>query len=342
MLIDGGPSRNYDERLKPALLSLLNHQTTINDIVISHVDNDHIMGVLDLLTALQFQQDTGETPFLTITNLWFNSFNNTIGTKDIEKRMAKINQVASLNKVNMLAMEHTLTGIKEGSRVVFRAEKLGIPVNKDAVDGFFLASKNKRPISRENMEIIIAGPTAANLTKLQKEWEEWISNNEREIAAGRYTPEAAQKLDRSVPNLSSIVMLVKADGKTILLTGDCRSDHLQQGLIETGLSSDGSLHVDVFKVQHHGSCRNIKGPEFFEQVTADTYIISADGTYNNPDVETLSWIVEAAKKAGRKIKLVMTNETASSGKLLQQYDQEVYNYEPVFMKKEDNFITLPL
>ncbi|MFN8290267.1 MAG: hypothetical protein U0U70_08425 [Chitinophagaceae bacterium] len=341
MLIDGGPARNYKERLKPALASLLNGQTVIGDIVISHVDNDHILGVLDMLTEWLIEKDTGGAASLMASHCWFNSFSNTIRTRLLETRLSAINKVASLQGVQMLAMNFTLTGIREGARVIQRAGQLGIPVNEDTGGGPLIAAAANPPVHRGNMEIIIAGPTTDNLQKLQTEWEEWVRKNEKKIAAGEYTPQAAADLDKSIPNLSSIVLLVKAEGKTILLTGDCRSDHLQQGLIETGCSADGRLHTDVFKVQHHGSCRNVKGgQEFFEQVTADTYIISADGTYHNPDYDTLRWIVEAAHKAGRKIKLVLTNATASSEKLLQEYDPAVYGYEPVIMKQEENYLTL--
>jgi beta-lactamase superfamily II metal-dependent hydrolase len=186
---------------------------------------------------------------------------------------------------------------------------------------------------------MIIGPTAGNLEKLRTEWEAWIKTNEQKIAAGKYTKDVAAALDRSVPNLSSIVMLINADNKSILLTGDCRADHLQQGLIETGLSTDGRYHVDVLKVPHHGSQRNAR-KKFFEEVTADTYIISADGTYNNPDEETLCWIVESARAANRKIKLILTNETPSTTALLQKYHPDTYEIQ--FLKKDEKYLTYNL
>lgn len=341
MLIDGGPAKNYEERLKPALLSILNGRSAIDDIVISHVDNDHIVGVVGLLTDQQFLQNTGQPPLFSVSNIWFNAFNQTIDKTGMEYRIASLSEAASTQNLPMQLMSFTLSGINEGYKVLQRIGKLGISLNKDMGGAAFIAAKDNPVIRRKNMEIVVAGPTNDNLARLQTEWEKWIKKNEQEIAAGRYTPAVAADLDKSIPNLSSIVLLVKADGKTILLTGDCRSDHLQQGLIETGCSADGSIHVDIFKVQHHGSCRNIAdGQKFFEEVTADTYIISADGKYHNPDYETLEWIVLAAHKSGRKIKLVLTNETDSSRKLLQKYDPLVYNYEPVIMKQEENYYML--
>jgi beta-lactamase superfamily II metal-dependent hydrolase len=331
ILIDGGPVRVYEEHLRPALKELLTSKDKLDAVIISHVDNDHIVGVLDLLTELQKQKDTRQPAFLTIGQVWFNSFSSTIGVNDLEKRIGQINNVASMNGVKMQEMSMALSGIREGSQVIRRTKALNIPVNPGTAGGFFLAVKDRQVIELDTMEITVVGPTLDNLKKLQVEWEEWIKKNEQKIAEGKYTRDFAAAMDRSVPNLSSIVLLVREGNKSILLTGDCRGDHLQQGLIETGLSADGRFHTDIFKLPHHGSMRN-SSKKLFEEVTADTYVISADGTYNNPDTQTLIWIVESAKAAGRNIRLVFTNETPSVKTLLADYDPAAYGYQPVIMK----------
>ncbi len=61
------------------------------------------------------------------------------------------------------------------------------------------------------------------------------------------------------------------------------------------LNEDGKLHVDILKFPHHGSFRNMK-KEFLENVTADHYVISADGRDDNPDEATLDMIVETVTK----------------------------------------------
>jgi hypothetical protein len=218
-----------------------------------------------------------------------------------------------------------------------RADKLRISVNKEAPNGFYLAAKNNGIINRPGLEITVIGPTAGNLKKLQAEWDEWIKKHEQKIAAGQYTREVAANLDRSVPNLSSLVLLIKAGDESLLLAGDCRGDHLQQALIETGLSGDGRFHVNMLKVPHHGSKRN-NPPAFLEQVTADTYIFSADGTNDNPDEETLYRIVDVAKTAGRKIRMVFTNETASTTALQGKYPPHELGIQ--FLAKGKKYLTI--
>ena len=105
--------------------------------------------------------------------------------------------------------------------------------------------------------------------------------------------------DGSVPNLSSIAALASFKGKTILLTGDARGDFLREGLRQEGLlDAAGKLHVDVFKLPHHGSDRNIDR-DFFRDVTADHYVASADGTFVNPDRPTLEMLIESRPKDAR-------------------------------------------
>jgi hypothetical protein len=110
------------------------------------------------------------------------------------------------------------------------------------------------------------------------------------------------------------------------LTGDARADQVLEGMGEAGvLDPAGRRHVSILKMPHHGSIRNVS-PEFLAAVTADSYVISADGRYGNPDYETLVLVVETARKAGRRIELAMTNDTPSSDRLRTSHPPEQYGY----------------
>ena len=111
----------------------------------------------------------------------------------------------------------------------------------------------------------------------------------------------------------------------MLLTGDARGDHIEDGLRSAKLLKQGKLHVNLYKVQHHGSDRNVEA-SFFDRITADTYVISANGRYGNPDYETLEWIMKAARKAKRKIAIVVTNATPTTRKLVKEYNEARYGY----------------
>jgi hypothetical protein len=231
-------------------------------------------------------------------------------------------------------------GIGEGNRVRQLAAQLQIPLNENFASD--LICVDDAPDAREfgNLTLQIVGPTRANLDELRREWLEWLDRFGPDLASGN--PFLMANADTSVPNLSSVMFLAAADGKTVLFTGDGRSDHLLAGLTASGLLPDeGQLHVDVLKVMHHGSDRNATR-KFFKTVTADTYVISANGHPDNPDLATLIWIVETAKSQDREISLVFTNETTAVRKLPKEYPPADYGYQMTVLPPGQDSIVIPL
>ena len=132
------------------------------------------------------------------------------------------------------------------------------------------------------------------------------------------------------------MFLMESEGKTILFTGDGRGDFILEGLEKKGLmNEEGKIHIDVFKVPHHGSIRNAT-KEFFEKVTADIYILSGDGHHGNPELGTMQWIVEAAKDEGRAVELICTNETDDTKKLVDTCPPEEFGYSLTYIDKATN------
>jgi beta-lactamase superfamily II metal-dependent hydrolase len=138
------------------------------------------------------------------------------------------------------------------------------------------------------------------------------------------------------------MVLAEAGGKTILLTGDGRWDDLLNGLARAGfLKPDGTCHVDVLKLPHHGSVRNVS-PEFFRKVTADKYVISANGKNGNPDLPTLKWLVQAARDQGRSIEIWITNQTDSTRQLIHDCNSNEYGYRLVALEPGTDEMILTL
>ena len=112
-------------------------------------------------------------------------------------------------------------------------------------------------------------------------------------------------------------------------------------LLKGLLDGDGKLHVDVLKVMHHGSNRNVTR-SFFRKVTADTYVISANGHPDNPDLDTLQWIVEGANQDGRDIELKFTNETTSVRELRDGFPENEHTYSLQVMPRHYHYWNVPL
>jgi beta-lactamase superfamily II metal-dependent hydrolase len=345
LLIDGGPGGVYTPHLKKELTEIRDSGGKINLAMLSHVDADHVAGLLDLFNDLIKQRKKGQVETIAIEGLWHNAFGVTQG-ETAEKSLA--HQLESLPKARALMplVEKQVRSINQGQELVARARGLEIPINAefhDTSDRVICVDNLNQPVQLENLAIRVIGPSRTSLQALQKDWEAWLAKQKK--ASEIPTPEieaAARDLDQTVPNLSSIMLLVEAEGKSMLLTGDGRGDQLMEGMKKAGvLNADGTCHVDVFKLPHHGSARNVT-PELLEHITADTYVISANGKDDNPDFQTLEWLVQAADRQKRSFTIVATNETPSIKAMIDQYDPATYHYRLLFIPPKAHSITLDL
>jgi hypothetical protein len=332
LLIDGGPPEIYRTRLKSALRTVAGNH--LQRVILSHVDNDHIIGLLDLLAEIRSEVDAGNPAPVEIGGVWHNSFSRTV---DRDGTLAPRMQSLLLTARSQGAEETAagILGIAEGGRLRTLCKTLRLPLNVGFTDDLICAD-TAEPLELGSLRLRVVGPTQANLDELQKEWEKWLDAHEDAI--GR-EPHALSNADVSKPNLSSICLHLEENGKTMLLTGDARSDHVLQGLGMAGLLTDGKLHLNVLKVMHHGSDRNVT-KTFFRKITADTYVISANGKNNNPDLATLIWLVEAAAEQEREIEIVATNRTASLDKLKDEYPPADYGYKLRILPRSKDFITI--
>lgn len=177
-----------------------------------------------------------------------------------------------------------------------------------------------------------------NLKKLRKEWLDWL--NKPKTKKFYDHPYFKAMSEKRTVNLSSIMILAEAEGKRVLLSGDGKGDNLIEGLEQLGLLNDnGEIHVDVFKLPHHGSESNVSR-DFFDKVKAHTYVISANGKHGNPDLSTLKWLVESAKARDERVTIFVTNQTSATEKLIIEYPPTINGYNLELMDKNANSTVL--
>jgi hypothetical protein len=306
ILIDGGPANTFGPHLQKVLTGLV--PARLDAVCLSHVDTDHTTGLKELFAELRDLQDDGDPALVAIDDFWINEFGTTIdgdgGGRSV--RLANVlAAVAAANAANAMQLAGAaVNGIKHGHELVVLAKQLKLSINKQTNGKPWLAGKTKS-FDVGDLKITVIGPTEGNLHALRDEWDEWLEKQEKRVNAGKLG--LAAMADQSIPNLSSIQLLVECAEKRLLLTGDGRGDHLLEALEEQDLlDDDGNIDVDVLKMPHHGSDRNVN-QAFFKRVRAKTYVVSADGKHGNPDRATLDWIHKAAKQQGRTYELVLTN-----------------------------------
>ena len=346
LLVDGGPAYVYERHLKPILQTIHGEGGALDLIVLSHVDDDHVNGLLDFLDDLLEKLDRPDSDLIAVGELWHNTFSQTIGP-DAKARFDRVMEHTESLRAVTVQSDRMNRSIAQGDKLTRRAIALGLPINPSHRFGpkrMITADESTEPIPLENLTLRVVGPTQANLEELKEDWAAWLKKQEERVLTRdlQAAEEAARSLDDSVPNLSSIMLLAEADGRTLLLTGDGRSDHLIQGLEQADrLDRDGRLHVDVLKVPHHGSARNVS-KAFFRTITADTYVLCADGRHDNPDLSTLTWMVEAAHEQDRHIDIFATNETNSTRQLIEDYPPCEYGYHLTMMAPGQHAVVLEL
>lgn len=339
ILIDGGPPANFDNHLRQVLQDkVVPAGGKIERVVLSHVDNDHIIGLVDLFTELNSEQVNAQPALVNLGGLWHNSFQRTIDLNgDLQPRLETLLAIPDAKEL-MSDSAVSVNGIPEGNKLRQLALLLHLPANHDLPEPITVDTAGG-PVTFANLQLTVVGPTQANLDALRDEWQKWLDKHQNTVAGA---PKVMANADQSVPNLSSICLVAAADGHSILLTGDARSDHILDGLrAQQFLDASDRVHFDVIKMPHHGSDRNMTRA-FLDKVTADHYVVSANGKYNNPDLATLIWLVEAAKDQNRSPEIIATNETPATKKLLEEYPPQDYGYSLHFLEPDKSSLELTL
>ncbi|KYG20987.1 hypothetical protein SE92_12575 [Bradyrhizobium sp. AT1] len=324
ILIDGGPSDVYEPFLKPRLQKI--HETRdlgeealpVDVVMVSHVDDDHIKGILDLTRE---QRTNSPDVRLAVTSLWHNSFDDLLKTKpdqlvagfgvasveataaggeaglDSGSVLASIGQSmlrdeTAIENEDMHQTVEVLSSIPQGRTLRDDAKALGWKPNHKFKGKLILAAETAKPVTLGDLTITVVGPMQPELLALQEEHDKWLRAQKEKK---KKSPEAALAafVDESIPNLSSIVVLAELGGKTMLLTGDARGDKILEGMEQAGLlKAGGKKHVDLLKVPHHGSDNNME-TIFFNRLPADHYVFSGDGEHGNPERATLEMLLQA-------------------------------------------------
>ena len=339
ILIDGGPDGVYRDHLKSELQAIAAAAGgKIDLMVLTHVDEDHVVGLVDLMSDLATARIQGRKPFIEVDRLWYNTFRQALGGDDAPG--GSFAAFAARADVPV-AMQHFAFSVTQGEDLWKASEILEVPRNTGFSDGLVTLEGSPRPVDLVGLKLWVLGPSQPNLERYKQDWLGWYAKH-KDDPFGAGASREARKIDESKTNLSSIMFLAEVPGRRMLLTGDGRGDDLLEGLKQAGLTGpDGSLHVDVLKVPHHGSLRN-NSPQFFEKVTASQYVISAGKHKNdgNPDFDTLEWIVKAANQRQEVIKILVTNPNASTARLEKLYPPATSGYSITYLQPGENSIVI--
>ena len=287
VLIDGGPAGVYKKFLSKHIALMDDggmDPPEIDLMMISHIDSDHIAGILDITGDMVEADEDDARPPARIAQAWLNSFSDTLVQNGLESQSssdaAPASMASAFDTDDDLAAEvdgHTkmvLSSVKQGRNLRRDLNTLSVPINAMFANKMAIAG-TADSWEKGGLKITVVGPTQKEVDRLKARWAKDLKKILKKEADKKA---AAQSMDSSVFNLSSIVCIAEAGDKSILLTGDARGDTMLNWLEERG----GPLEFDVFKLPHHGSDRNVTVP-MFEKIKAKHYLVSGDGKHGNPE-----------------------------------------------------------
>jgi hypothetical protein len=277
ILIDGGPQDTIPtvvNQLERRIAALPGATDRVELLVITHVDADHIQGIVSLLSDHRRVR--------LFRDVWFNGFKH---------------------------LEPGLLGGPDGERLTRALETESKRWNAAFGGGpVSVSDRGPVPIRRlqDGLEVTLLGPFPAALKRLAPQWEKTcrkagilpgfgaeISKSLRrndqllgfDIDALAAAPAGR---DRSAPNATSISMIASYRGQRVLLLGDAVPTDVIAALDRLGASPHDFTAV---KMSHHGS-RNNTNLELLKRIRAKYWLVSTNGAaFGHPDVQALAQVV---------------------------------------------------
>jgi hypothetical protein len=266
-LVDGGQAGVFDLTLAPRLRALLEDPATekmdghlvLRWAAVTHVDNDHVLGMRDLFTAIRDSEAFPVRPAALFLN-YPHDGHDPVELPDADQSVLSADEVRAVAD-HLLDIEVDGPGIlgAEGypeARALIELARVDPPVVLNPPDdGYLLAGRQLDPNVVGPLAIHVVSPTVETLRALYREWPA-----DEVPVVDRYRPE------KRLPNLSSIVLLVThgADGRSMLLCGDTlgsvdeeRYPNRWAETVVSGLhhllgEDDAPFHFDLLKLPHHG------------------------------------------------------------------------------------------
>jgi Metallo-beta-lactamase superfamily len=199
VLVDGGMRSSYERHVAPALGRVARDGGTLDLVCVSHIDQDHISGVLQLVEdeiawrVRDFQHGTGNTDFddpdgprpPKVERIWHNAFSDVLGDNagPIAEALAAdaaVLEAGSAESELAEAQRVLATSISEGIQLSRRVgpDQLGIPLNEEFEGRLAMVRPERQTIRLGRLRLTLIGPFARDLEKLRKEWNEWLETHE--------------------------------------------------------------------------------------------------------------------------------------------------------------------
>ena len=293
ILIDAGPIDAFPD-VEAKLKTLKGGDKRVELVVITHVDTDHIEGMIRLFAERR------QKWLIAPEDIWFNGYRHmnesgVLGGREGDFLSALLRQrlFENWNK----KFEHKPVVIDDHA-----------PLSPfELRDGV-------------GMKLTLLSPTRSKLEIMAAKWEKDVSKHgikpgdleaawQQLLNQTKYHPadgilggpgeldvslRKQLKADQSAANGSSIAFLAEFGGKSCLFLGDAHSTVIVKSIKRLLPKGKKRLTVDAVKVSHHGSRSNIS-QALMDVIDAKFYLISTNGAkYNHPNDLAIKAIIQGS------------------------------------------------
>lgn len=261
ILIDGGMPNTFKQSLKKVVQDI----DYLDYIFLTHIDRDHIGGILKLLESSYRNK---------IKNIFFNSGN--------------ILKIQNSTLISENDGKELINYINESTSIKTNKEEITIESNFDF----------------NGLKINFFSPTYKALEAFNKNYsigsikEESLISDTLQIKTTSSLEELSKiefhekSLNSDSANGVSLAMLLEYSDKKILLLGDAKDTVLIETLEKKGYKNINKFKVDYMKLSHHGSKFHTNN-KFLSLIECSNFIISTNGSgkSRHPNIEVIARIL---------------------------------------------------
>jgi beta-lactamase superfamily II metal-dependent hydrolase len=309
ILIDGGTKRTFNIYLKKEIDRLREANQIVDLMVLTHIDSDHIDGLVKLLENEKMLLEEKEISYPIVKSIWFNAFENKIFSDDFSD-------------------ETSFSGYKTFREFIAYFDNFISYNDNLSIDNEIFFTINS------DIDIVLLSPNNQKLKKLHKKYKDKIEEDfftSSSIEIDKSIEELASlkfKKDTSPHNGASIAFILVYQNRKYLFLADAHIDLINSSLKELGYSKSNPLEVEFVKLSHHGSKKNIN-QEFLDLVRSNNFVILTNGaSHGHPDKEALSRIIlNPNRNFNEKINFICNYEDILERDIF-SYEEEIkYNFE---------------
>lgn len=291
ILIDAGPIDAFPE-VEAKLKTLEEGEKRVELVVLTHVDNDHIEGMVRLFAEKR------QRWLIAPEDIWFNGYRHMDASRVLGGREGDF----------LSALLHHRSFDRWNRH--FRNKPVMVVPNKplpiiELEDGMTLTLLSPDPNKLKRMANKWGNDVAGHGLRpgdLEAAWEQLLNHTRLHPVDGILGgPDELDeslrrqlKIDQSPANGSCIAFLAEYHGKSCLFLGDAHASLIVSSLRKLIPEGRKRLKVDVVKVSHHGSRNNIS-QDLLNLIDAKHYLVSTNGAkYRHPDAAAMAAIIQGS------------------------------------------------